>query len=93
MFVPCRKEGSAMMSTTVSAARVTRGFPANVDPWSPGAMASATACFTSTAPMGSPPGQQHSSSFPLPAIAQAMQLTLSSDTAPGKDKLSKKPHK
>jgi hypothetical protein len=48
-----------MTSTTASAARVTRGFPAKVEPWSPGAMASATCCFTSTAPMGRPPLQTH----------------------------------
>ena len=46
-----------MMSTTVSAALVTRGLPAKVDPWSPGFMLSATCCFTSTAPMGSPPAK------------------------------------
>ena len=46
-----------MMSTTVSAALVTSGLPANVDPWSPGFMLSATCCLTSTAPMGSPPAE------------------------------------
>lgn len=44
-----------MMSNTVQAAWQTSGFPAKVEPWSPGAITSATFCFSSTAPMGSPP--------------------------------------
>ena len=44
-----------MMSTTTLAAWQTSGFPAKVDPWSPGAMTSAIFCLTKTAPMGSPP--------------------------------------
>mmetsp|Transcript_16513 Transcript_16513/g.41203 ORF Transcript_16513/g.41203 Transcript_16513/m.41203 type:complete len:213 (-) Transcript_16513:785-1423(-) len=50
-----RNAGSAMTSNTVHAAWHTSGLPANVEPWSPGRITSATCCFMSTAPMGRPP--------------------------------------
>ncbi len=59
-----------MMSTTVVAAWHTSGLPAKVDPWSPGAMASATCCFTSTAPMGSPPAGPRREGQVLPGSRQ-----------------------
>ena len=52
---PSRKAASLMMPNTASAAAHTRGLPANVDPWSPGAMAAATRSVSSTAPIGRPP--------------------------------------
>ncbi len=50
-----RSPGVLMMSNTAQAAWQTRGLPANVLPWSPGAITAATCSLSSTAPMGRPP--------------------------------------
>jgi len=59
-------------SRTTSAARHTSGLPANVDPWSPGFITSATASVTSTAPMGSPPARAHRPPRALPATGPGL---------------------
>ena len=45
---------SSIASTTAHAAAAATGFPPNVDPWSPGPIASAAPPRTSSAPIGSP---------------------------------------
>mmetsp|Transcript_98165 Transcript_98165/g.311364 ORF Transcript_98165/g.311364 Transcript_98165/m.311364 type:complete len:266 (+) Transcript_98165:305-1102(+) len=53
----CRKGCWLTRSRVWFAAAHTRGAPAKVLPWSPGAMALATLSFINTAPMGKPPAR------------------------------------
>src|SRR5262249_36379214 len=50
-----RKPGAVSRSSTTSDAAAATGFPPNVLPWSPAAIAPAISSRTSVAPMGSPP--------------------------------------
>ena len=52
-----RNLSSDTLSKTALAALHTKGPPAKVDPWSPGAMASATSWVHRIAPMGRPPAR------------------------------------